>query len=131
MTDKEFISYLALKLLNSGEDCCSVCAYNTDRAADCDNLKAHDVPNDDICLKGLRAYANKNIAPTNPIEQILKDLQDIQTDLQYLAEDARAKLATLAMYSEPYRQQSKQYVVLESVAAYVFSARKYLVELKG
>lgn len=58
MTDKEFINYLAKKLLHSGEDCCSMCTYSLDDDA-CDNLKNNYPLDDDICTAGLREYAER------------------------------------------------------------------------
>ena len=60
MTDLEFAKYLSKMLLNSGEDCCSKCAFN--RKDDvCDNHKrseALDCPLDaDLCFVGLKRYA--------------------------------------------------------------------------
>lgn len=61
MTDKEFITYIGKILLNSGEDCCSKCLYcRSDEL--CDNQKqanAGGVLNDDICLEGMRKYAER------------------------------------------------------------------------
>lgn len=58
MTDKEIIKYLAKKFLNSGEDCCSVCAYSP--ADDiCENQKKSSPPDDEICTAGLREYAER------------------------------------------------------------------------
>lgn len=36
MTDLAFAKYLAAKLLNSGEDCCAICAFNKQDGV-CDN----------------------------------------------------------------------------------------------
>lgn len=67
MTDLEFSKYICVKLLNSGEDCCSICAFqqsllkNSDAASDddeklvCENMK-RDVLDDDICYEGIRAF---------------------------------------------------------------------------
>lgn len=44
MTDVEFAKYLAMNLLNSGEDCCAMCAFNR---------------RDDVCFAGLRRYAEE------------------------------------------------------------------------
>lgn len=58
MTDKDFIKYLAFKLLHSGEDCCSMCAYSP--ADDlCENHKKNSPPDDEICTAGLREYAER------------------------------------------------------------------------
>lgn len=38
MTDKEFITYIGKILLNSGEDCCSICTYLRNGEL-CDNQK--------------------------------------------------------------------------------------------
>lgn len=58
MTDKDFIKYLAEKLLNSSEDCCSVCAYSP--ADDlCENHKKNSPLDDDICTAGLREYSER------------------------------------------------------------------------
>lgn len=62
MTDKEFITYIGKILLNSGEDCCSICEYcKMDEL--CDNQKQANagggVFNDDICLEGMRLYAEQ------------------------------------------------------------------------
>ena len=62
MTDKEFIMYIGKILLNSGEDCCSMCEYcKIDEL--CDNQKQANawggVLNDDICLGGMRKYAEE------------------------------------------------------------------------
>ena len=63
MTDKEFITYIGKLLLNSGEDCCSICTYLRNGEL-CDNQKQANaggggVLNDDICLEGMRKYAEK------------------------------------------------------------------------
>ena len=61
MTDEEFITYIGKMLLNSGEDCCSKCSFSLKRRL-CDNQKqanAGGVLNDDICLEGMRKYAEK------------------------------------------------------------------------
>ena len=63
MTDLDFARYLAMKLLNSGEDCCSMCALNK-RDDVCDNHK-HAEENDsklddDVCFVGLRCYAEEH-----------------------------------------------------------------------
>lgn len=62
MTDKEFITYISKILLNSGEDCCSICLYCGGDEL-CDNQKAcerpGDPPNDDICIEGMRRYAER------------------------------------------------------------------------
>ena len=60
MTDLEFAKYLSKMLLNSGEDCCSKCAFN--RKDDvCINHKRSeelDCPLDnDWCFVGLKRYA--------------------------------------------------------------------------
>lgn len=57
MTDKEFITYLGVKLLNSSEDCCSICAYcpREGNCANCDNK----IPDDNICIDGIRKFAEK------------------------------------------------------------------------
>ena len=62
MTDINFAKYLAVKLLNSGEDCCAMCAFN--RWDDvCDNHKhAQETDSkldDDVCFAGLRRYAEE------------------------------------------------------------------------
>lgn len=79
MTDKDFINYLAMKLLNSSEDCCSVCAYSpTDDV--CDNHKAHPDGKlgDEICIAGLRAFAERNERKAEPIEiDIFEEVQSI------------------------------------------------------
>lgn len=56
MTDKDFIKYLVKKLLYSGEDCCSMCAYCLDDDS-CDNYKNNEELDDEICTAGLREYA--------------------------------------------------------------------------
>ena len=50
MTDLAFAKYLAEKLLNSGEDCCAICAFNR-RDDVCDNqmLAAGILRNNIIC----------------------------------------------------------------------------------
>ena len=61
MTDKEFITYIGKLLLNSGEDCCSKCSFSLKRRL-CDNQKqanAGRLLNYDICLEGMRKYAEK------------------------------------------------------------------------
>lgn len=62
MTDLDFARYLAAKLLNSGEDCCSMCALNK-RDDVCDNHKHAEETDskldDDVCLVGLRCYAEE------------------------------------------------------------------------
>lgn len=60
MTDKEFINYLTKMLLNSGHDCCSICAYCPDNDV-CDNAKENEKPNDEVCTAGVREYAQKKI----------------------------------------------------------------------
>ena len=79
MTCKDFIKYLAAKLLRSGEDCCSVCAYSP--ADDvCDNYKAHPDGklDDEICIAGLRAFAESKEKKAEPIEiDIFKEVQSI------------------------------------------------------
>ena len=62
MTDKEFITYIGKILLYSGEDCCSICGYcKMDEL--CDNQKRSEKlgapPDDDICLEGMRKYAER------------------------------------------------------------------------
>lgn len=62
MTDLAFAKYLAVKLLNSGEDCCAMCAFN--RWDDvCDNHKHTEETggklDDDVCFAGLRRYAEE------------------------------------------------------------------------
>lgn len=61
MNDKDYIKYLAMKLLYSGEDCCSICAYSPAHDL-CENQQAHrdDKPDDAICIEGLRAYADSH-----------------------------------------------------------------------
>ena len=63
MTDLNFAKYLAVKLLNSGEDCCAICAYNK-RDDVCDNYKdaeEHDrEPDRDLCFMGMKHYAEEN-----------------------------------------------------------------------
>ena len=59
MTDQEFIKYLGVKLLNSGEDCCSYCIYGGRTLEVCDNLQNNDRPDDNVCLEGLRKYAEE------------------------------------------------------------------------
>ena len=60
MTDLEFAKYLSKMLLNSGEDCCSKCAFNRKDNV-CDNHKRSeelDCPlDDDWCFVGLKRYA--------------------------------------------------------------------------
>lgn len=62
MTDLDFARYLAAKLLNSGEDCCSMCALNK-RDDVCDNHKHAEETDskldDDVCFVGLRCYAEE------------------------------------------------------------------------
>lgn len=62
MTDLAFAKYLAMKLLNSGEDCCSICALNK-RDDVCDNHKHAEETDskldDDVCFVGLRCYAEE------------------------------------------------------------------------
>ena len=62
MTD--FERYIGVKLLNSDEDCCSICAFQqaivkpdavSDEDMACENLKREEL-SDDICLQGIRAY---------------------------------------------------------------------------
>ena len=50
MTDLAFAKYLAAKLLNSGEDCCAICARNKQDGV-CDNqmLAAGILQNNIIC----------------------------------------------------------------------------------
>ena len=55
MTDKEFITYLGVKLLYSGEDCCSICANNPKRGI-CKNSLCKK-PDDNMCVDGLRKFA--------------------------------------------------------------------------
>lgn len=58
MNDQDFIKYLAVKLLDRGEDCCSMCAYSP--ADDlCENHKKNSPPDDEICTAGLREYAER------------------------------------------------------------------------
>ena len=53
MTDLEFAKYLSKMLLNSGEDCCSKCAFN----------RKDDSPlDDDWCFVGMKRYAEKQRA---------------------------------------------------------------------
>lgn len=63
MTDLAFAKYLSAKLLNSGEDCCSMCALNK-RDDVCDNHKHAEETDskldDDVCLVGLRCYAEEH-----------------------------------------------------------------------
>ena len=62
MTDLAFAKYLAAKLLNSGEDCCKMCALNK-RDGVCDNqMLAEETDSkldDDVCFAGLRCYAEE------------------------------------------------------------------------
>ena len=62
MTDKEFITYIGKLLLNSGEDCCSKCSFSLKRRL-CDNQKKAEKlgapPDDDICIEGMRKYAEE------------------------------------------------------------------------
>ena len=62
MTDLNFAKYLAVKLLNSGEDCCAMCALNK-RDDVCDNQmlaeEAGGRLSRDICFIGLRCYAEE------------------------------------------------------------------------
>ena len=62
MTDLDFAKYLAVKLLNSGEDCCEMCALNK-RDGVCDNQmlaeEAGGRTSFDICFVGLRCYAEE------------------------------------------------------------------------
>lgn len=60
MNDKDFINYLAKKLLYSGENCCSMCAYSPDDDV-CDNCKNNYPLNDDICTAGLLEYAERTV----------------------------------------------------------------------
>lgn len=57
MNDKDFITYLGVKLLNSGEDCCSICANNPQTGI-CEN-SLRKKPNDRICIEGLRKFAEQ------------------------------------------------------------------------
>lgn len=63
MTDLDFARYLAMKLLNSGEDCCAMCAFNR-RDDVCDNHKHSELTgapiDNDVCFAGLRRYAEAN-----------------------------------------------------------------------
>lgn len=62
MTDLAFAKYLAEKLLNSGEDCCVICACNKQDGV-CDNQmlaeEAGGRLSRDICFIGLRCYAEE------------------------------------------------------------------------
>lgn len=62
MTDKEFIKYIGKILLYSGEDCCSKCSFSLKRRL-CDNQKKAEKlgtpPDDDICIEGMRKYAEE------------------------------------------------------------------------
>lgn len=62
MTDLAFAKYLAAKLLNSGEDCCAICARNKQDGV-CDNQmlaeEAGGRTSFDICFVGLRCYAEE------------------------------------------------------------------------
>ena len=62
MTDKDFIKYLGRLLFDCGEDACSICKYNPLDGV-CDNmetsLKKEVALNDDICLEGMRLYAEQ------------------------------------------------------------------------
>lgn len=65
MTDLEYARYLSVLLLNSGEDCCSLCDFN--RKDDiCDNHKKREELNcpldDDLCFVGMKRYAEKQRA---------------------------------------------------------------------
>ena len=63
MTDLAFAKYLAAKLLNSGEGCCAICAFNKQDGF-CDNQmlaeKAGGRPSRTICFIGLRCYAEEH-----------------------------------------------------------------------
>ena len=63
MTDLAFAKYLAAKLLNSGEDCCAICARNKQDGV-CDNLKHAEETDskldDDVCFVGLKRYADQS-----------------------------------------------------------------------
>ena len=54
MTDKEFITYLGKKLLYSSEDCCSICANNSQKGY-CKNCEG-ETPDDEVCIEGMRKY---------------------------------------------------------------------------
>lgn len=58
MTDLAFSKLIFNKLLNSGADYCSMCVHCPPADEDrlCENLANHDVPDDDICYEGIRAY---------------------------------------------------------------------------
>ena len=62
MTDLAFAKYLAAKLLNSGEDCCAMCAFNKQDGV-CDNQmlaeEAGGRLSRDICFIGLKRYAEE------------------------------------------------------------------------
>ena len=57
-----FEKYLGTLLLNSGEDCCSKCAYSPPTNIDdvCDNAKSETGCNDEVCLRGLKDYAEEH-----------------------------------------------------------------------
>lgn len=79
MNCKDFIKYLAAKLLRSGEDCCSICAYSPPDDA-CDNYKAHPDGklDDEICIAGLRAFAESKERKAEPIQiDIFEEVQSI------------------------------------------------------
>lgn len=63
MTDLDFSKYLANILLNSGEDCCSICA-NNDWKDICDNQKHSELTgapiDNDVCYCGLKRYAEEH-----------------------------------------------------------------------
>ena len=55
---KDFEKYLFNLLWNSGEDCCTKCAYCS-RTGYCDNFD--DVVKDKaVCLKGMKEFFEKN-----------------------------------------------------------------------
>lgn len=58
MTDFAFSKLICTHLLYSGENCCSMCVHCTPADEDrlCENLANHDVPDDNICYEGIRAY---------------------------------------------------------------------------
>ncbi|MCM1306481.1 MAG: hypothetical protein NC037_01020 [Bacteroides sp.] len=58
-SDSKFIEYLGKLLLNSGVDCCSVCAYSSMTEL-CENSKQNEKLDDAICIAGLREFSERN-----------------------------------------------------------------------
>lgn len=98
MTDAEFIKYLGTKLLNSGEDCCSICARKPEGEI-CDNNPGGDL-DDNICIAGLREFADKSV---DSVPQIISMLEECKKKVDALDSDRELIRFRLNIVSEYIR----------------------------